>query len=84
MHGLNGNAFTTWAAQPGGFFWPKELLPQLIPIARIMTFGYNANVLNDSIEGRIAEFAENLLAELSAERYHPTVQQHPDPTGIFP
>lgn len=35
-----------------------------------MTFGYNANLFKDTIQGRIAEFAENLLADLNAERFH--------------
>lgn len=39
-----------------------------------MTFGYNANLSKDTISGRIAEFAENLLADLQAERaYDETV-----------
>ncbi|KAI4868776.1 hypothetical protein F4820DRAFT_408714 [Hypoxylon rubiginosum] len=43
-----------------------------------MTFGYNANLSKDTISGRIAEFAENLLADLQAERaYDETDQQRP-------
>ncbi|KAJ5716382.1 tetratricopeptide and DUF676 domain protein [Penicillium malachiteum] len=69
VHGLNGDAFSTWTVEkPKRCFWPGDLLPPLLPNARIMTFGYNANLFHDSVDGRIAEFAENLLAELHAER----------------
>ncbi|KAI9775307.1 MAG: hypothetical protein M1839_001291 [Geoglossum umbratile] len=33
-----------------------------------MTFGYDANVLTDTSNGRIAEFSENLLGGLAGER----------------
>lgn len=47
VHGLNGNAFDTWAT--GDVMWPRDLLPKTEPFdnARIMTFGYNS-VWNDS------------------------------------
>jgi len=39
-------AITTLHTQnhENGTFWPKELLPQSIPSARILLFSYNANV----------------------------------------
>ncbi len=42
-----------------------------------MTFGYNANLWSDTSKGRIAEFSENLLAELTGERFHPAVYFRP-------
>ncbi|KAF5601712.1 tetratricopeptide and DUF676 domain protein [Fusarium subglutinans] len=69
VHGLDGDRVGSWTAEgPKMCFWPKDLLPRYFPKARIMTFGYNANVILNTVEGRIAEFANNLIAELSARR----------------
>ncbi|MCJ1279947.1 Kinesin light chain 3 [Puttea exsequens] len=42
VHGLGGDAITTWTHPKSNAFWLKDFLPQQIPDARIMTFGYNA------------------------------------------
>ncbi|PVH82592.1 hypothetical protein DL98DRAFT_586194 [Cadophora sp. DSE1049] len=42
-----------------------------------MTFGYNVNLWSDTTKRRIAEFSENLLAELSGERFHPAEKLRP-------
>jgi len=43
VHGLTGNRDKTWT-HANGVFWPQELAKD-IPTARIMTFGYDANVV---------------------------------------
>ncbi|KAL2067296.1 hypothetical protein VTL71DRAFT_1720 [Oculimacula yallundae] len=43
VHGLTGNRITTWTHK-NKTFWPKELAND-ITTARIMTFGYDADVL---------------------------------------
>ncbi|KAH7122359.1 putative ribonuclease p/mrp subunit [Dendryphion nanum] len=44
IHGLGGDKFRTWAWEGDGrrLLWPKDLLPQACPMARILSFGYNA------------------------------------------
>ncbi|KAF1963909.1 hypothetical protein BU23DRAFT_494935, partial [Bimuria novae-zelandiae CBS 107.79] len=44
IHGLGGdrNRTWTWEGDDRRHFWPKELLPQACPTARILSFGYNA------------------------------------------
>ncbi|KAH9203787.1 Alpha/Beta hydrolase protein [Leptodontidium sp. 2 PMI_412] len=44
VHGLGGDRAKTWTWQGGGreVFWPKDLLHQACPTARILSFGYNA------------------------------------------
>lgn len=44
MHGLGGDRARTWTWEGEGrkHFWPKDLLPQACPTARILSFGYNA------------------------------------------
>jgi protein SERAC1 len=44
VHGLTGNRENTWA-HPNGVLWPRDLLPEDLPSARIMTFGYDADVV---------------------------------------
>jgi hypothetical protein len=44
VHGLTGNRTTTWTSQ-SGVCWPRDLLSKEFPMARIMTFGYDADVV---------------------------------------
>lgn len=44
VHGLTGNREKTWTHR-NGTFWPGALLPQDFAGARIMTFGYDADVV---------------------------------------
>lgn len=39
-----------------------------------MSFGYNANLFKDCASGRIDDFANNLIAMLSAERQEQNVR----------
>ncbi|KAJ9496115.1 hypothetical protein H2202_008361 [Exophiala xenobiotica] len=43
VHGLGGDAIDTWTHPKSKAFWLKDFLPQQVPDARIMTFGYNAH-----------------------------------------
>ncbi|KAH0562121.1 hypothetical protein GP486_003181 [Trichoglossum hirsutum] len=44
VHGLTGNREKAWTHRNGNF-WPRDLLPEDFPRARIMTFGYDADVV---------------------------------------
>jgi protein SERAC1 len=44
VHGLTGNREKTWTHR-NGTFWPGSLLSEDFPRARIMTFGYDADVV---------------------------------------
>lgn len=52
LHGLTGNRADTWTktfkfkGKEVKTFWPEELLPQSIPTARIITYGYDADVID--------------------------------------
>jgi hypothetical protein len=43
VHGLTGGLKKTWTHEDGTF-WPQDLLPNDFPKARIMTFGYDADI----------------------------------------
>jgi len=69
VHGLRGDKRETWSH--GNVFWPKDLLPKDLPFARIMTWGYNAEVVNFNCEpsqNSIAGFSGDLLSDLSSLR----------------
>ncbi len=44
MHGLGGNRKSTWTHQ-NKIYWPYDLLPMQLPHSRIMTFGYDADMV---------------------------------------
>ncbi|KAI1389255.1 uncharacterized protein F4822DRAFT_442625 [Hypoxylon trugodes] len=73
IHGLNGNAFDTWAAE-NGHMWLRDFLPQHTRFknSRIMTFGYSS-LLRDSRNGAaLAEWAHSLLQSIvSLRKSHP-------------
>lgn len=70
VHGITGHREHTWAA-PGSRPWPEKLLPEKLPQARILSFGYDAGVIGwrSRLSGnRIGDHAKNLLAALAAHR----------------
>ena len=65
VHGLTGNSYNTWLnAGPSPVYWPKDLLSKDLVNARILTFGYDADIVNfwgPASRNRIADHAGNLL-----------------------
>ncbi|KAH6856020.1 Alpha/Beta hydrolase protein [Chaetomium sp. MPI-CAGE-AT-0009] len=54
VHGLFGNRINTWTAD-NGVLWPETLLSQDIPDARILTFGYDADVTKFNLSDELTE-----------------------------
>src|ERR1700753_3792989 len=48
VHGLTGNRDTTWTAKGQSQPWPQSLLAPKLNRARILTYGYDAYVVNES------------------------------------
>ncbi|KAI1171350.1 hypothetical protein F4777DRAFT_565724 [Nemania sp. FL0916] len=46
VHGLTGHREKTWTAEGETDPWPKSLLPKDLPTARIILYGYDADVLH--------------------------------------
>jgi hypothetical protein len=68
IHGLGGTSRWTWSKNKDpGLFWPLTFLP-LEPdlrLARILTFGYNANFRKSgSVGTSVLDFAKDLLFDL--------------------
>ncbi len=71
VHGLTGNTYTTWLHKDSHVHWPSELLKQDIPDARILGFGYDADVVklwNPASNGRLSNHAENMVGALVRKR----------------
>ena len=65
MHGLHGDRETTWTKS--NVFWPKALLPKAVENARILSFGYDADVAklwSPPSEETLTNHANSLVAAL--------------------
>ncbi|TVY38557.1 Protein SERAC1 [Lachnellula occidentalis] len=64
IHGLHGNATSTWT-HDNGCMWLRDILPSRLPGSRIFSFGYPTT----GTHGSIKDIARNLLENLKGERY---------------
>jgi protein SERAC1 len=83
VHGLTGDRERTWRAEKAATPWPQALLPTKVSNARVLTFGYDANVADwrEMVsKNRIGNHAMNLLAALATHREDDdTVRSLPSP-----
>ena len=63
IHGLNGDAYTTWTHE-NGTLWLRDLLPPLLPGCRVFTYGYPSQVAFSTSFSRVQEYARQLLCSL--------------------
>lgn len=73
VHGLTGNAYDTWLHKETGTHWPSDLLGQDIPDIRVLSFGFDADVVRffgrgPASNGRLTNHAESLVGTLVRER----------------
>jgi hypothetical protein len=72
VHGLTGNSFHTWFDRTSQTHWPRDLIKEDLPDARVMTFGYDADVAHAigsaSLES-ISSYSGDLLGCLSGKRH---------------
>ncbi len=72
VHGLTGNAYKTWAEQGSSKYWPKDFLPNDLPDARIIAFGYDADVTRPFFgavsQNNLRDHSLALLGDLSRLR----------------
>ncbi|KAL4878823.1 hypothetical protein BJY04DRAFT_105403 [Aspergillus karnatakaensis] len=65
VHGLNGHHMDTWSK--GKVCWPQQLLNKDIPQSRIITWGYEADLVNfvgSASHASIFMHADNLLTDI--------------------
>jgi hypothetical protein len=71
VHGLTGNAYSTWLHKESEMHWPSQILHNEISDARIMVWGYDANVTSfwgHAARNRLGEHAKNLMGDLVHRR----------------
>ena len=74
VHGLHGHATGTWATAE--VCWPRDLLPQDGPNARVLTFGYGA-LVRDETPLLIKDLGKTLLESLTINRRHTKAAKRP-------
>ncbi|EAQ83136.1 hypothetical protein CHGG_10954 [Chaetomium globosum CBS 148.51] len=69
LHGLNGHRERTWTAE-NGVHWLRDLLPEDLPHARILCWGYNANThAADRVSWQsLYDHARTLVSDLCRKR----------------
>ena len=68
IHGINGDAVTTWTEKATGVMWLRDFLPAQFPRIRIMTFGYDADFASFASHQNLRTIAAKLLAQLAEKR----------------
>lgn len=71
VHGLMGDGKSTWTAEGQSLPWPQTLLPGKLTEARILSFGYDADVMNIGIctsKSVLEDHAKILLNDLCLNR----------------
>lgn len=76
VHGLSGNWRQTWT-HDNGRFWLAQFLPVQFPNARVMAYGYNANIFLSKAVTDIKQEAEILLRYLENNRQRPEEKERP-------
>lgn len=75
IHGLNGDAYTTWEHE-NGTLWLKDLLPQVLPGARIFTYGYLSQLFFNKSVASLRDYAQRLLNSLMDISMHEVTQNN--------
>jgi hypothetical protein len=71
VHGLRGHRENTWTDTAANVFWPRDLLPEIMGTARVISWGYDANVANflsAASQASVFGHAQTLLADLADQR----------------
>jgi hypothetical protein len=76
IHGLTGHWRQTWT-HDNGACWLTDFLPDQFPNARIMAYGYNANIFLSKAVTDIKQEAEMLLRYLENNRQQPEEKKRP-------
>ena len=71
VHGLTGDSYNTWLEEETQTYWPVDLLSRDVRSARILTFGYDADVtkiLGPVSKNNLRDHALALLSDLAVLR----------------
>ncbi|KAF2279455.1 uncharacterized protein EI97DRAFT_492076 [Westerdykella ornata] len=65
IHGLNGDAYTTWQHE-NGTLWLRDLLPDALPGSRVFTYGYPSELFCSNSLATLRDYSLNLLISLTS------------------
>lgn len=70
VHGMDGHWRDSWYHQEAGVFWLRDLLPDILPQARIYSYSYDSrtSIMEIPLTLRIYEHAQSLVLHLELER----------------
>ena len=72
--GLSGHAFGSWKQRGKADMWLRDILPQSIPNARILTYGYDTKLPGSRFEASILELSGELLESIMTTRSEQAVR----------
>lgn len=82
VHGLDGNARSTWTDPDSGKFWLEDFLPDAFPKARVITFGYDSGLAFSRSKAGIENSARDLLNRLRILRSSYEVTNYSRPWAL--
>lgn len=71
VHGVRGHRENTWTDTNARVFWPRDLLPRDMNTARVISWGYDADVarfLSNASKVSVYGNGSSLLNDIAAER----------------
>lgn len=68
MTGLAGHAFGSWKSKNRPDMWLRDFLPESIPNARILTYGYDTKLPGSQSDVSILELSRKLLESIKTIR----------------
>jgi hypothetical protein len=79
VHGIGADPDRTWTRDGVNWLRDENMLPQAVPQARIMRFGYESQWLGrEAIQQRLPVVADQLLRSLTGSRKVQRVSTRPD------
>lgn len=76
--GLSGHAFGSWKSRATGHMWLKDFLPRDVKGVRVMSYGYNSNLVGDTVKDRFLEYRKRFIHSLLNAR------QGNEVSGLYP
>ncbi|KAI9898900.1 hypothetical protein N3K66_005361 [Trichothecium roseum] len=64
VHGLNGDAYSTWTHPGTGKLWLRDFIPEFLPGSRVYTFGYPSKLMDTDMRARVQEFGWKLTSSI--------------------
>ena len=80
--GLSGHAFGSWKQRDKPDMWLRDFLPQSIPNARILTYGYDTRLPGSRSEASILELSKRFLESIKTTRSGQAVRIVPSGVSV--